>query len=235
MYNGFVLYDAGAVMTTNTKTPLHRDVVVDRALVLAEAEGLHAVTIRRLAQAFDVTPMALYWHFRKKDDLLSALGQRLIEQIEIPEPTPSPWSQQLHALLMAVLAGLRGHPATAALVAPEIMSCERGLDLTERALDLLAQGGFAPETAANLAHRALQSIIILVTDAPGAEIAVSPEELDAHQRAKRAALASLSPARYPRIVEAALWFTSCDDEDAYFAFGIDLLVAGVVALSTHGV
>jgi len=177
--------------------------------------------------------MALYWHFRKKDDLLAGLGQRLIDQIEIPEPSAKPWSEQLHALLVALLAGLRAHPATAALVAPQIMSCERGLDLTERALDVLAEGGFDPEAAANIAHRALQSIIILVTDAPGAEIAVSGDELDAHQRAKRAALASLAPARYPRIIEAATWLTSCADEDAYFSFGIDLLVAGVVALSVQ--
>jgi AcrR family transcriptional regulator len=34
--------------------------VVDRALCLADAEGLEAATIRRLARELGVTPMALY-------------------------------------------------------------------------------------------------------------------------------------------------------------------------------
>jgi AcrR family transcriptional regulator len=36
--------------------------VVEGALALADAEGLEAVTIRRLARGLGVTPMALYWH-----------------------------------------------------------------------------------------------------------------------------------------------------------------------------
>jgi AcrR family transcriptional regulator len=221
------------VLSTTTKTPLSRDVVVDRALQLAEAEGLSAVTIRRLAQEFDVTPMALYWHFRKKDDLLAGLGQRLLERIELPEEASRPWGQQLRALLIAVLAGLRDHPATAPLAAAQIMGCERGLDLTERTLEVLAEAGFTPDEAAQIAHRALQSIIILVTDAPGVEVGASPQDIDQHQRTKRVALASLSPERYPRVVAAAAALTTCEDEDAYFNFGLELLLAGVSGLAAQ--
>ena len=39
---------------------LSRDTIVDGAIALADAEGLDAVTIRRLAEDHGVTPMALY-------------------------------------------------------------------------------------------------------------------------------------------------------------------------------
>ena len=44
--------------------------MVDRGLALADANGLDELTIRRLAQDLGVTPMALYWHFRSKEELL---------------------------------------------------------------------------------------------------------------------------------------------------------------------
>ena len=34
------------------------------------------MTIRRIAQEFGVTPMALYWHVKNKDELLAAMGDR---------------------------------------------------------------------------------------------------------------------------------------------------------------
>ena len=59
------------------RTRLSKEVVVERGLALADAEGLDALTIRRLATELGVTPMALYWHFRNKEELLAALGDQV--------------------------------------------------------------------------------------------------------------------------------------------------------------
>jgi len=42
------------------KTELSHEAIVERALAIADAEGLEAVTIRRVALEVGVTPMALY-------------------------------------------------------------------------------------------------------------------------------------------------------------------------------
>ena len=55
-----------------TRVRLSRETIVASAVALADAEGLEAVTIRRLAQEHGVTPMAMYWHFSDKDSLLDA-------------------------------------------------------------------------------------------------------------------------------------------------------------------
>ena len=66
------------------KPALSRESVLATALSLAETEGLSAVTIRRLATEFGVTPMAMYWHFANKEELLAALGQAVIAELELP-------------------------------------------------------------------------------------------------------------------------------------------------------
>ena len=57
---------------------LSRDAILDRALAIADADGVDALSVRRLARELGVTPMALYWHFENKEALLHALGDRLL-------------------------------------------------------------------------------------------------------------------------------------------------------------
>src|SRR5947208_254282 len=57
---------------TASRSDLNRHAIVQRALTLMDTEGADAITIRRIAQEFGVTPMALYWHVANKDELLAA-------------------------------------------------------------------------------------------------------------------------------------------------------------------
>ena len=73
-----------ATISKETAKRLDPDKLAATALEIADAEGLDAVTIRRLAQLHDVTPMALYRHFSDKNDLLAAIGDRLLADIRLP-------------------------------------------------------------------------------------------------------------------------------------------------------
>ena len=90
--------------------------MVDRALQLADAVGLDALTIRKLATELGVTPMALYWHFRSKDELLTGLAERVWAEIDTNVDATAPWSAQLRGLLESLLRVLRAHPAAAPLL-----------------------------------------------------------------------------------------------------------------------
>ncbi len=98
------------------RTRLTRGAVVDRALALADASGLDALTIRKLATELGVTPMALYWHFRGKDELLEGLAERIWSEIDTTVDATLPWPDQLRALLSSLLAVLRAHPAAPQLL-----------------------------------------------------------------------------------------------------------------------
>ena len=207
--------------------------VVEGALALADAEGLGAVTIRRLAKELGVTPMALYWHFRSKDELLEGMAASVFEEIDPSTDASATWQEQLRALLGSVLDALRARPSTAILLSTRTVSSEGSLRATEVVLDILGRGGFSPTEATQIARHALSIVTNLVSGEPGV---VAREEsgklIDARRRA-RLFLESLPHGRYPRLVEAATPLSEGVDPDAYFAFGLDLLLAGIEAMAVR--
>src|SRR3954452_2373434 len=128
---------AYSLSTGITKSELSRDAIVKRALDLADGEGLDAVTIRRLGQEFGVTPMALYWHVKNKDELLEAMGDRLFVGLDYATPADAPWYEQLRAVVHALATNLRAHPTCVDLAYQRIFSCEEGRRISEYAFGLL--------------------------------------------------------------------------------------------------
>jgi TetR/AcrR family tetracycline transcriptional repressor len=213
-----------------TRSPLSREVVADRALALADAEGIEAVTIRRLATELGVTPMALYWHFRTKEDLLAGLADRVLDAVELPARGDD-WSTDIRAALVALVTAMRPHPQVAHLVAERVMAHPKGLALTETALATLDDAGFAPEPAAYLAMQALRAAVTMVTGDQVDDSGTTPEEREAHLRRKQADIASLPPEKYPVLIKHATAMTYCSDVEKFFDLGVDLYVAGVEGLA----
>jgi TetR/AcrR family transcriptional regulator, tetracycline repressor protein len=208
---------------------LSRDAIVDRALDIADAEGIGAITVRRIAKEFGVTPMALYWHVANKDELLAAIGDALLAGVT-PPPATGSWSTQLRGVVEALITELSRHPAAAELVFPRILISESGLRLTEFTLTLLEDAGFTPEQAADLARMGLQTAMMLVTQLPGSESQAALAERDALLAEKRAHIEGLPADLYPHVRSAAVTLTDCDDVPAYYGFGVDLYIEGAQAL-----
>lgn len=215
------------------RTRLSRSAVVDRALRLADAEGVDALTIRRLAQELGVTPMALYWHFRNKDELITGLSDRIWSEIRSDIDPAAHWSDQLRYLLESLVGVLRIHASASALLVSGDKLGRSHWQVTEVALDVLASAGFDPVHAAEIARSALWAALSLVMSEPGYEPSLSEEERAELQRRKHIELASLPPDRYPRLVQAAAPLTGCDVE-FHYQFGVDLFIAGVRALAPGG-
>jgi TetR/AcrR family transcriptional regulator, tetracycline repressor protein len=209
------------------KKPLTPEMVVGRALVLADAGGLGVVTIRRLAGDLGVTPMALYWHFRNKDELLDAMVGRVFAEVDLVLDESATWLEQFRALMDSLSGVLRAHPGLAPLFATRTNSSESSLLVTEVALDTLRRGGFSPAEATQVARHAVSTVVNLVAGEPGF---IAPDDsgklLDSRRRA-RVFLEALPPERYPRLVEAAAPLSAREDPDAYYEFGLDLLLAGI--------
>jgi TetR/AcrR family transcriptional regulator, tetracycline repressor protein len=207
--------------------------VVEGALSLADSEGLEALTIRRLAKELGVTPMALYWHFRSKGELLDGMAARIFEEVDLSVDASATWQEQLRALLGSMLGVLRAHPSTAILLSTRTASSEGSLRATEVALDILGRGGFSPTEATQIARHALGTVTNLVSGEPGVVAREESKELLDARRHARLFLESLPPERYPRLVEAATPLSEGVEPDAYFAFGLDLLLAGIEAMAAR--
>ena len=209
--------------STADKKHLTPGAIVELALSLADSEGLGAVTIRRLAEDLGVTPMALYWHFRNKDALLDAMMNRVYSQVDPAVDEAATWQEQFRALMDSLAGVLRAHPAAAPLFATRTNASEGSLRLTEVALDVLRRGGFSPTEATQVSRHALSTVTNLVAGEPG----FAAGELVETRRKARLFLEALPPDRYPRLVEAAAPLSACEDPDAHYDFGLDLLLAGI--------
>src|SRR3954453_5911251 len=89
---------------------LTRSQILDATLKIAEADGFEAVSMRAVARALEVTPMALYNHVGGKQELLDGLVERLLEELPIPDPR-LPWQDRLRALGTSMRETARRHPA----------------------------------------------------------------------------------------------------------------------------
>jgi AcrR family transcriptional regulator len=209
------------------KDALTRDAVVERALQVADAEGLEAVTIRRLGQELGVTPMALYWHVKNKEELLDAMGDRLFADLHVDLPDDAPWDRQLRDVVRALVDVLRVHPTCVDLAFRRIFATPEGRAVAERTFRVLREAGFGPRETADIASHALQTSVMLVLSEPGAEPGRTAEDVTEQLDRKRAGLTQLPAEEYPYIREMAEYMLHCDDMPAYYAFGIDVFVAGV--------
>ncbi len=212
---------------------LTKQAVVGRALALGDAEGLDAITYRRLATELGVTPMALYWHFKNKEELLAGLADQVWSEIDTDVDLTAEWHLQLRRLLESLLSVLRAHPCASQLLLAGEKQSDAALVATETALAVLRRGGFDPDHAAEVARSSLWTGLMLVMSEPGFDPGLTEAERAETQRRNRVKLALLPPDRYPHLVESAAALTACDDPEFHYRFGVDLFVAGVRAIAVR--
>lgn len=214
---------------------LSLDAITAAAVRVADAEGLAAVSMARVAAELGSAPMSLYRYVASKDELLLLMSDAALE--EPPELAGESWREQLTAWAFAVLAVIRRHawyrdiPVSGPPVGP------RNLAWFDRALAALAGTGL-PEGEKVLVISGLMPLVHgqarLAADL-AAGYAASPESFDS---AYGTALARvLDPVRFPALTRAVLGGAfdpppgteeaGFDDFDPEFAFALDCYLDGV--------
>ena len=99
------------------RTPLlSRERIRDVALELIDEHGLSALSMRRLADALGVQAASLYTHYATKDDVLDAVANRLIAQVDT-SGFEQGWRQGLLTWARSYHAALAAHPNAAPIIA----------------------------------------------------------------------------------------------------------------------
>lgn len=216
------------VVNVKAKISLNREDVVASALRIVDEQGLEALTVRKVADEFGVTPMALYWHFSNKEALLDAVGDSVLAGLRRPDVSLG-LEHYLTEAMAALVAVMRAHPRAASLLPHRILLTDGGCELTEATLDKLVAAGFDIDKAAAIAHYAMMIAMTLVAGEPGAETSVKPDERAQALEAKLALLQSLPVDRYPRLRAAAPAMVECGDSDEYYDDAVEIFVNGVMA------
>jgi AcrR family transcriptional regulator len=87
---------------------LSREEITRTAIELADAEGLDAVSMRRIAARLGAGATSLYWYVSNKDDLFELMVDEVVGEISVPEPTGD-WRNDLREIARAIHSTLRRH------------------------------------------------------------------------------------------------------------------------------
>jgi AcrR family transcriptional regulator len=221
-----VVIEAGA--TTERRTPLTRERVLQAAVDLADRGGIEAVSMRKLGQELDVEAMALYRHVRNKDDILDGIVNVIVEQIDAPDGGDD-WRITLRRRVVAARHVMLRHPWAPRVLEERTSLGPAVLAYVDSVLAILRDGGFSLD----LAHHALH---VLSSRILGFHQDLFDDSGDAAPTPEPAAILSRAMAdRFPRLTELAFAVShegglgKCDD-DVEFYFGLDLILDGLERL-----
>ena len=91
------------------------DQIVAAATALADAEGLDAVTMRRVAASLGVVPMTLYTYVPGKAELLDLMLDAAYARMPRADTSGQPWRQRVTAIADENRALFQTHPWAAAI------------------------------------------------------------------------------------------------------------------------
>ncbi|MFG2210822.1 TetR/AcrR family transcriptional regulator C-terminal domain-containing protein [Streptomyces sp. NPDC048638] len=131
-------------------TGLSRDAVVRAGLKIADAEGLRALSMRRVAAEFGVSSMALYRHVANKDELVLLMADAAFDGVDLPDPAPDGWRDRMEAGARLQWALYQRHPWLAqylSITRPQ--PTPRGMALIEWTMARVA--GMTPLTLIHMA------------------------------------------------------------------------------------
>lgn len=81
------------------------------AIAIADAEGLEAVSMRRIARELGAGTMTLYHYVRNKDDLFSLMDDAIMAEVIVPaQELPSDWRAALTVIAHHTRAAFARHP-----------------------------------------------------------------------------------------------------------------------------
>lgn len=215
------------------RTPLTRERVLQTAVDLADAGGIDALTIRRLAEQLGVEPMSLYYHVPNKEAILDGIVDLVFAEVEaatggfhVPDADAA-WKASLRARILAARGVMLRHPW-----APGVMDSRNGLGLTtaryvDSVVGTLRSGGFSYDLIHHSMH-ALGSRMFGFSQELGEEDGGDAASGDSEQLQQMAAqvphlAAMLSVVRHDDPDSTLGW---CDDQFE-FEFGLDLLLDGL--------
>lgn len=92
------------------KRELSHEGIVDAAIEIADAEGLDAVTMQRVASAFGFTTMALYRYIASKDELHRLMLDAAVQTEELAAIPDDDWRAGLRAWAELLVGCYRRHP-----------------------------------------------------------------------------------------------------------------------------
>jgi AcrR family transcriptional regulator len=198
---------------------LTRQRIVAAAAALVDAEGLEAVSVRRLAAELGVRGPSLYNHFATKAEILDAVADAVVAQVEVSAFGSCPWADALRVWARSYHAVLSAHPNIVPVLAHGPGRRPAGLAMADTVYGALIDAGWSPVRATHIG--ALMRYLV-TGSALGSFALGFPGDPALYEH-------------YPHLRDAHLLAENqqCVDEGA-FMLGLETLIAGLETQLTRG-
>jgi AcrR family transcriptional regulator len=222
------------------RTVLTLDAIVGRACGILDAEGIDALTLRRLAGELGVGVASVYWHVDDKDELLNLCFQAALEPVTGDvlgrEVDVADWQTGLRAMLADLFEAMQDHPWVAELsTGPQSAQSHGGIvtRIWDRLGTILDEAGLDEKTVfyatSTLAGHLGSMGLVAARIAYGTDGRESREQ----RLARRAdELAALDPAEYPFASKSSSMVRDHTEREQFLG-GVDLILAGIAARVTR--
>jgi AcrR family transcriptional regulator len=210
------------------REPLTRERIVTAAIAILDRDGLDAVSTRKVAEDLGTGSASLYAHVASRDELLELMVDRIAGEIEVPEPDPAHWRDQLRTYARHAQRVWARHADITRASLASIPTGPNRLRVVEGLLAILRAAGFADQVAVWVVDR-LQIYIdadVYEGSLYAAKVAQGLD-VDEYLGEIRDYYRRLPADRFPVI--ASIPDAIQADSDQRFEFGLDLLLDGLAA------
>jgi AcrR family transcriptional regulator len=126
---------------------LSRDGILAKALALADAEGIDALSMRSLGQALGVEAMSLYRHVAGKEDILDGIADLVMLEVDVPS-LDVPWRAAVRGSAISAHHALLRHPWASAVLESRRNPGPARLGYLDAMVTVLRSAGFSlPDVA----------------------------------------------------------------------------------------
>jgi AcrR family transcriptional regulator len=132
------------------QTLLTRERIVDTAAALVDAEGLDAVSVRRLATELGVQGPSLYNHFGTKAEILDAVADAVIARVDVSAFGEYEWDEALRRWAHSYHAELSAHPNIVPVLAHGPGTRPAALAMADAVYGALIKAGWSPARATHI-------------------------------------------------------------------------------------
>jgi AcrR family transcriptional regulator len=211
--------------TAQPRVPLSRERVLRAAIALADEGGVDALSMRRLAQELGVVPMALYKHIANKDELLAAMIDAVIAEID-PPASGAGWKATIRQRILSARGMLLRHRWASAVIESRSEATPAVLAYMDGMIGIFRSGGFSIDLTHHAMHAMGSRLLGFSQELFDDSISLEPE---------MQALMLQAMATYPHITElvtsifhdeASVVGQGCDDQFE-FEFALDLMLDGL--------
>jgi AcrR family transcriptional regulator len=214
--------------------PISVQAIVAAAIRVLDADGLAALSMRRLAEELGTGAASLYWHVGSKDGLLDLVFDELIGEADVPDPDPARWREQLKEVARAQRATTLRHPYAVRLSIGRTPLGPNALRYSERVLAILRAGGLPPRLAVQGYLLLIATVNGFTVDETGVDDAAAgsgggpgdPARRQETVTMARDYLASLPAGLFPNLVALASEFAFADPGERFEVL-IDIFVDGL--------